>query len=92
MSDTVTRCLTELDIPGASLNGRPQDLTIPQLKRWLQCRNASLKGEKAILVARLVPFTVSMVRFGDIATVQHSVIILLIDQSKYSFVYFFLQS
>ena len=30
-----------------------------------------------------------MVRFGDIATVQHSVIILLIDQSKYSFVYFF---
>ena len=30
-----------------------------------------------------------MVRFGGIATVQHSVIILSIDQSKYSFVYFF---
>ena len=53
MSDTVTRCLTELDIPGASLNGRrPQDLKIPQQKRCLQRRNALLKGEKADLVAR----------------------------------------
>ena len=44
----MTRCLIELDIPGASLIGRrPQDLTIPQLKRWLQCQNASLKMEKA---------------------------------------------
>ena len=53
MSGTVTRCLTELDIPGASLNGRrPKDLTISELKRWLQCRNASLKGGKADLVAK----------------------------------------
>ena len=52
-SNTVTRCLTELDIPGASLNGRRlQDFTIPQLKRWLEYQNASLKGEKADLVAR----------------------------------------
>ena len=30
-----------------------------------------------------------MVRFGSFAMVRHSVIILLIDQSKNSFVYFF---
>ena len=56
VSDKVTcmaSCLTEKDIPGASLNGRdPVVLTIPQLKRWLQCRNASTKGKKADLVAR----------------------------------------
>lgn len=45
--------LCEVDIPGASLNGRnPADLTIPQLKRWLQCREAPTKGKKADLVAR----------------------------------------
>ena len=44
--------LTEL-VPGASLNGRnPASLTIPQLKWWLQCRNATTKGKKADLVAR----------------------------------------
>ena len=44
---------SEKDVPGASLNGRdPVVLTIPQLKRWLQCRNASTKGKKADLVAR----------------------------------------
>ena len=50
------RTLMESDIPGASLNGKsPRGLTIPQLKRWLQCQNASLKGKKANLVARSVP-------------------------------------
>ena len=45
--------LSENDVPGASLNGRkPEELTIPQLKRWLQCRNASVKGKKADLVTR----------------------------------------
>ena len=46
--------LVESDIPGgASLNGRkPEELTVPQLKRWLQCRKASLKGKKSDLVAR----------------------------------------
>lgn len=57
VSDEATctaNCLTEKDIPGASLNGRdPVVLTIPQLKRWLLCRNASTKGKKADLVARL---------------------------------------
>ena len=48
----ITR-LSEKDIPGAALNGRnPETLTIPELKRWLQCRNASVKGKKADLVAR----------------------------------------
>ena len=41
--------LSEIDIPGASLNGRQANLTIPQLKQWLQavlrCAN---KGEKAV--------------------------------------------
>ena len=45
--------LVESDIAGASLNGRkPEELTVPQLKRWLQCRKASLKGKKSDLVAR----------------------------------------
>jgi hypothetical protein len=46
-------CLKESDIPGASLGGRdPVTLKIPQLKRWLQCRKASTKGNKSDLVAR----------------------------------------
>ena len=45
--------LSERDVPGAALNGRdPKCLTIPQLKRWLQCRNAPTKGKKGDLVAR----------------------------------------
>ena len=41
-------------IPGASLRGRkPEQLTVPELKRWLSCRKgASLKGRKADLVER----------------------------------------
>ena len=47
--------LREEDIPGASLHGRePSDLKIPELKRWLACRGAPLKGKKADLVARFV--------------------------------------
>lgn len=45
-----TKLLTEADVPGASLNG----LTVPQLKRWLICRNTSIKEKKADLVARQV--------------------------------------
>ena len=49
------RVLTEDDVAGASLNGKgPNELTTPQLKRWLQCRGASTKGKKPDLVARLV--------------------------------------
>ena len=45
--------LNENDIPGASLGGRhPSSLKIPELKRWLVCRNASTKGKKADLVLR----------------------------------------
>ena len=50
-----SRTLTENDVAGASLNGKdPTRLTIPQLKRWLLCRDASTKGKKADLVARSV--------------------------------------
>ena len=43
-SDNSGRVLREEDIPGASLGGRnPTTLTIPALKRWLQCR---AKGKK----------------------------------------------
>ena len=43
------------DIPGASLGDRdPNALKIPELKRWLICRNASTKGKKADLVSRQV--------------------------------------
>ena len=52
---TNSACLCENDIPGASLGDRdPNALKIPELKRWLICRNASTKGKKADLVSRQV--------------------------------------
>ena len=46
--------LNEFDVPGAALNGREAiSLTIPELKRWFQCRRAPTAGKKADLVARL---------------------------------------
>ena len=43
----------ENDIPGSSLRGRkPDELTVPELKRWLACRGASRQGKKAELVTR----------------------------------------
>ncbi len=43
------------DIPGASLNGRdPATLKILELKRWLDCRGASVRGKKADVVMRSV--------------------------------------
>ena len=48
------KIFNEANVPGASLNGRePSSLKIPELKRWLQCRQAPTKGKKADLVARL---------------------------------------
>ena len=45
--------ISEKNVPGAALNGRnPASLTIPELKRWLLCREASVKGKKIDLVAR----------------------------------------
>ena len=45
--------LVEDDIPGVSLKGRvPDDLTVPELKRWLACRGARRKGNKPELVQR----------------------------------------
>ena len=39
--------LFKADVPGASLNGRnPADLTVSQLKHWLQCHDASTNGEE----------------------------------------------
>ena len=41
------------NVPGASLGGRdPGSLKVPELKRWLDCRNASTRGKKADLVLR----------------------------------------
>lgn len=49
------RSLKEEDIPGASLNGGdPGCLKVQELKWWLQCRGASVRGKKADLVKRLV--------------------------------------
>ena len=43
----------ESDIPGASLKGRqPNDLTVPELKRWLSFRAGTVRGTKADLVKR----------------------------------------
>ena len=50
-SDVVS--LRECDIPGASLNGKkPAELNVVQLKRWLACRGAPLRGRKAELIER----------------------------------------
>ena len=46
--------LNEFNVPGAALNGQEaSSLTIPELKRWLQCLRAPTAGKKADLVARL---------------------------------------
>jgi len=46
--------LTENDIPGASLKGRPPNLLKKdELKRWLQCRGAHVSGSKEDLVRRV---------------------------------------
>ena len=43
--------LAESYIPGASLKGRqPNDLTVPELKRWLLSCGATLRGLKADLM------------------------------------------
>ena len=40
------------DLPDASLNGRkPENLKVKELKQWLTCRGASVKGKKCDLVA-----------------------------------------
>ena len=52
---SIQNLFTKDDVAGAFLNGRnPGHLTVPQLKRWLQCRGASTKGTKGDLVARPV--------------------------------------
>ena len=52
-SSSVVKHLREEDVPGASLTGRdPGTLKIPELKRWLQCRGASIRGKEADLVLR----------------------------------------
>ena len=53
--------LNEFDVPGAALNGREAtSLTIPELKRWLQCRRAPTTGKKPDLVARLTYYCVKV--------------------------------
>ena len=49
-----TAVVTEDDIPGAALGARqPEELKVPELKRWLACRGASRTGLKAQLVQRV---------------------------------------
>ena len=52
-SDPVGCYLYAEDIPGASLKGRqPNDLTVPELKRWLSFRAGTVRGTKADFVKR----------------------------------------
>ena len=51
--------LSEEDVPGAGLGywpdrkeRKPNDLCVPELKRWLACRGARRSGKKSELVAR----------------------------------------
>lgn len=47
--DSVFGPLCEKDVPGAALAGRnPSDLKVVELKRWLMCRGASVRGKKLI--------------------------------------------
>ena len=51
--DSVIGPLCEKDVPGAALAGRsPSDLRVVELKRWLMCRDASVRGKKADLITR----------------------------------------
>ncbi len=55
VSGLQSKQLKEEDVPGASLLDRdPSLLKIPELKRWLQCRNASTRGKKTDLILRLI--------------------------------------
>ena len=45
--------LTENDVPGAKLPGPPEQCTIHQLKRWLQCHGIKQSGRKSKLVDRV---------------------------------------
>ena len=61
--------LREKDVPGASLKGRdPSELKIPELKRWLACRAAPLKGKKADLVAKLAVLVPQVSRRRSVVT------------------------
>jgi len=40
----------EEDVPGAALGDRlPEELTVPELQRWLACRGASRSGCKRLI-------------------------------------------
>jgi len=46
--------LVEEDVPGAALGDRlPEELTVPELQRWLACRGASRSGRKRQLIQRV---------------------------------------
>lgn len=43
--------ITEKEVPGASLNSRrPEQLKVPELKLWLNCRGAPTKGKRQNLL------------------------------------------
>ena len=44
--------LTEEDVPGAKLTKPFAACSVPELRRWLKCRGASVKGRKAELLER----------------------------------------
>jgi len=47
--------LTEEDVPGASFKNRnPESCHNEQLKRWLKCRGAAVKGNRTELLSRYV--------------------------------------
>ena len=54
VASAVEIVLEEEDVPGASLGDRlPEELTVPELKRWLACRGASRTGHKQQLIERV---------------------------------------
>ena len=51
--DASAHRLVRDDVSGVSLKGRlPDDLSVPELKRWLVCRRARRHGRKPQLVNR----------------------------------------
>ena len=57
--------LNELDILGASLNGKkPCQLKVTQLKRWLACCGAPLSRRKPELIERLVSYYIEIMNIS----------------------------
>ena len=52
-STNIIITLTEEDVPGAKLKRRPEESSVMELERWLECHGGKKKGLKAELIKRV---------------------------------------